>query len=125
MCETCDSKNITMGVYDRIETIKDKNQTQSPENRPKYIYQIPLTFIPGIGKKTIDKLLDTFETEMNILHKLSEDDIQAVINESTARSIISAREGKMQIKEGRWRSLWENKFLLKINFLCSFFLQNE
>ncbi len=99
-CDSCDSKNITMGVYDRIEIIKDKTNTKSPENRPEYIYQIPLTFIPGVGEKTIDKLLDTFGTEMNILHKLSFDDIEAVAGEKVARNIMNAREGKMSIIEG-------------------------
>ena len=100
LCDTCDSKNITMGVYDRIEIIKDKKDTKSPKNRPEYIYQIPLTFIPGVGKKSIEKLLDTFGTEMNIIHKLSKDDIEAVVGEKVANNIVSAREGKIQIHEG-------------------------
>lgn len=99
-CDTCDSKNITMGVYDRIEIIKDKKETKSPEFRPEYIYQIPLTFIPGVGGKTIDKLLDHFGTEMTILHKLSNDDIESVVGEKIAKNIISARDGKMHIVEG-------------------------
>ena len=99
-CDTCDSKNITMGVYDRIEIIKDKKESKSPEHRPEYIYQIPLGFIPGVGGKTIKKLLDTFETEMNILHKLDYDDIEAVVGEKVATNIINAREGKMHIIEG-------------------------
>ena len=99
-CDTCESKNITMGVYDRIEQIKDKETSKSPENRPVYNYQIPLTFIPGLGGKTIEKLLNHFETEMNILHKLSFDDLEAVVGEKNARNIINAREGKMKIQEG-------------------------
>ena len=99
-CDTCDSRNITMGVYDRIEMIKDKKETKSPENRPPYIYQIPLTFIPGVGPKVIDKLLNNFETEMNILHKLSEDDIEGVVGEKIAKNIVAAREGNMNIQAG-------------------------
>ena len=99
-CDSCDSKNITMGVYDRIEIIKDKVNTKSPETRPEYIYQIPLTFIPGVGGKTIVKLLDSFDTEMNILHKLSFDDIEAVVGSKIAKNIVNAREGKMNIIEG-------------------------
>ena len=99
-CDTCDSRNITMGVLDRIEMIKDKPETKSPENRPPYIYQIPLTFIPGLGNKTIEKLLDHFETEMNILHKLSKDDIEAVVGEKVANSIVNAREGNVHIHAG-------------------------
>ena len=99
-CNTCDSKNITMGVYDRIQIIKDKKESKSPANRPEYVYQIPLSFIPGLGNKTIEKMLDHFETEMNILHKLSFDDLEAVVGEKNARNIIKAREGKMNIQAG-------------------------
>ena len=89
-----------MGVLDRIVKIRDKEKSISPEYRPPYIYQIPLTFIPGLGSKTIDKLLSTFETEMNILHKLSQDDIEAVVGEKVAKTIINAREGKASIQSG-------------------------
>ena len=91
-CDTCDSKHITMGVLDRIEMIKDKTETKSPENRPEYVYQIPLSFIPGLGNKTLEKLLDTFKTEMNILHKASKDDLEGVISHDLAESIINARQ---------------------------------
>ena len=107
-CDTCDSKNITMGVYDRIEVIKDKNTTKSPKNRPPYVYQIPLTFIPGLGGKTIDKLLNNFGTEMNILHKLSKDDIEAVVGEKVANNIINSIEGNIKIEAGRRRSIRKN-----------------
>ena len=99
-CDTCDSRNITMGVLDRIEMIKDKPETKSPENRPPYVYQIPLTFIPGLGNKTIEKLLAHFETEMNILHRLSKDDIEAVVGEKVANAIVNAREGNVHIHAG-------------------------
>ncbi len=99
-CKKCGSSNITMGVYDRIEVIKDKDKTESPEIRPPYIYQVPLTFIPGVGGKTIEKLLTTFGTEMNILHKLSEDDIEGVVGHKMANIIVNAREGKVNIQSG-------------------------
>lgn len=99
-CDTCDSKIITMGVFDRIQIIKDREETKSPAFRPEYVYQIPLTFIPGLGGKTIDKLLSHFGTEMTILHKISKDDIEAVVGSKIAENIILAREGKMHIIEG-------------------------
>lgn len=99
-CPKCGGKNVTFGVFDRIELIKDKEKTKSPENRPPYIYQVPLGFIPGVGGKTITKLLDNFETEMNILHKLSKDDIEAVVGEKVANYIVQARNGEMQIHSG-------------------------
>ena len=99
-CPMCGGKNVTFGVFDRIELIKDKKETKSPENRPPYIYQIPLGFIPGVGRKTIIKLLDTFETEMNILHKLSKDDIEMVVGEKVANNIENARNGQCEVRSG-------------------------
>ena len=99
-CDTCDSKNITMGVFDRIEIIKDKGKSESPKNRPEYVYQIPLTFIPGLGQKTIDKLLNHFGTEMTILHKLTSDDIESFAGEKIAKNIEKAKSGKFAIQEG-------------------------
>lgn len=100
VCPKCGSNKVTFGVFDRIELIKDKEETKSPDNRPPYIYQIPLTFIPGVGGKTIEKLLDTFETEMNILHKLSQDDIEALVGEKIAKNIVNAREGNIKVESG-------------------------
>ncbi|MCI9246763.1 MAG: TIGR00375 family protein [Clostridia bacterium] len=99
-CQACHRNNITMGVLDRIMTIADKRESKSPKNRPPYVYQVPLTFVPGLGAKTIEKLLNAFETEMNILHKLSEDDIEAVVGQKVAKTIVAAREGKVHISSG-------------------------
>lgn len=108
-CDSCDSRNITMGVFDRIAIIKDREETKRPAFRPEYVYQIPLSFIPGLGNKTIGKLLNHFDTEMTILHKISKDDIEAVVGSKLANNIILAREGKMHIVEGRRRSLRKSR----------------
>ena len=99
-CPHCGSKKVTFGVFDRIELIKDKKETKSPENRPPYIYQIPLNFMPGVGGKTIEKLLNNFETEMNILHELSKDDLEGVVGEKIANIIINSREGNIKVQSG-------------------------
>ena len=100
ICPKCGGKNITFGVFDRIELIKDKKETKSPEYRPKYTYQIPLSFIPGVGGKTIEKLLDHFETEMNILHKASNDDLEGAIGAKIAQNIVNARVGNVNVHSG-------------------------
>lgn len=100
ICPKCGGKNITFGVFDRIELIKDKAQTESPENRPEYIYQVPLDFIPGVGARTIDKLLQHFGTEMNILHKVTKDDIEAVVGNKIAKNIVNASSGSLQVHSG-------------------------
>lgn len=100
ICPKCGSKNVTFGVFDRIELIKDKPESKSPQTRPPYIYQVPLGFIPGVGAKVMDKLLTTFGTEMSILHTLSEDDIEGVVGRKIAELIVRARKGDMQIQAG-------------------------
>lgn len=100
ICPKCGSDKVTFGVFDRIELIKDKKETKSPQTRPPYIYQVPLGFIPGVGEKVIEKLLNKFGTEMTILHKLSKDDIEAVVGEKIANKIEEARTGNAKIEVG-------------------------
>lgn len=99
-CDTCDSKNITIGVYDRIIEITNNLKSISPKNRPNYIYQIPLSFVPGLGKKTIEKLLNNFDTEMNILHKISPDDLESILGKKLTKNIVLARNGEAKIYSG-------------------------
>ena len=98
-CDKCGSGNITMGVYDRIEIIKD-GKSISPDFRPIYNYQIPLGFMPGVGGKTIEKLLEHFGTEMTILHKLTKDDIESVVGSKQAEIIDASRKGNIHIHAG-------------------------
>src|SRR5574344_874412 len=98
-CDKCGGSNITMGVYDRIEIIKDQ-VSKSPKFRPQYNYQIPLQFMPGIGSKLIEKLLDNFGTEMTILNKVSKDDLEAVVGIKQAENIENARKGNINIHAG-------------------------
>lgn len=99
VCDKCGSTHITMGVYDRIEIIKDQ-ESKSPDFRPDYIYQIPLQFIPGVGGKSIDKLLDVFGTEMNILNRITVDDLESVVGEKLAKVIDVSRKGNVNIRAG-------------------------
>ena len=88
-----------VGVLDRLQQIKDPGYKSTVE-RPPYHYQIPLEFIPGIGPKTIDKLLKVFGTEMNVLHKATFSQLRDVVSEKNARLIISARKGDLNMKTG-------------------------
>ena len=99
-CEKCDSKKVVIGVLDRIEIIKDKSETKNPVHRPPYLHQVPLEYIPGLGAKTIQKLIAHFGSEMNILHYVGKDDLEAVVKSEAAENIIKAREGKLEIEAG-------------------------
>jgi uncharacterized protein (TIGR00375 family) len=98
-CPVSDAHKVVVGVLDRIELIKDRNKPAA-SMRAAYHYQIPLEFIPGVGPKTIDRLLQCFGTEMNILHEVSVEELKQVVREDIAENIILAREGKILIEAG-------------------------
>lgn len=97
-CSKCGSKHLVKGVSSRIKELSDlKNPTRK---RPQYIHQVPLDFIPGVGPKTIERLLNAFGTEMNILHAASVEQLEQVVPAKIAKSIDLARKGESQIQVG-------------------------
>lgn len=98
-CAHCGSLKFVKGVYDRIQEIADQKMAHPP-SRPPYIYQVPLEFIPGLGSKGIDRLLDAFQTEMNIIHVASIDELAQVTTQKIANYIHCAREQRLQFEEG-------------------------
>ena len=97
-CPYCGKNHLTKGVAKRIAELSDASLQEV--ERPPYIHQVPLDFIPGIGPKTVTKLLDAFGTEMNILHEASVQDLTEVIPEKLANMIELARSGKLGITVG-------------------------
>lgn len=96
--QRCGSAKFTKGVKTRLEELYD--QDESPVKRPPYIHQVPLQMIPGIGPKTIEKLKEAFGTEMNILHHVAEDDLLGMLRPQTAKLLIKARKGDMELEAG-------------------------
>lgn len=98
ICSNCGRSNkIVKGVADRINELADSN---TDKQRPSYIYQVPLEYLPKLGPKTFDKLLDSFGTEMNVIHYISYGDLKNIISNELADLIIKNREGKMKIEAG-------------------------
>jgi len=97
-CEHCGHHKYTKGVADRIKELSTPN-IEAPE-RPPYIYQIPLEFIPGLGPKLREKLLDHFGTEMAILHEVSPEHLKEVVPVKIADMIVAARTGKLTLSAG-------------------------
>jgi uncharacterized protein (TIGR00375 family) len=97
-CEQCKSHKVVKGVADRIEELADNQQLLN--NRPPYLYQVPLEYLPKLGPKTFNKLLDSFQTEMNIIHHVPYESLVKVVPEPIARSIMQMREGKLSIIAG-------------------------
>lgn len=99
-CEFCGSRNIVFGVLDRIAEIRDRPEPLHPAWRPPYRHQIPLAYIPGVGPKTIDRLLAAFGSEMAVLHEAPAEELRRVVGEKTGEMICRARAGKLGLKAG-------------------------
>lgn len=96
-CEQCGSKKIVKGVKDRVEELKSSTRMKE---RPPYIYQVPLSSLPGVGTRTYEKLIDAFGTEMAVIHEVSREDLKTVIPEQVAERIMAMRNGTLTIEAG-------------------------
>lgn len=99
-CLYCGSASIVRGVMDRIMSIADREKPHIPFHRPPYCYQVPLEYIPGLGRVTFGRLLARFGTEMNLLHQVSYEELAEAAGESIAAKIIQAREGTLRLETG-------------------------
>lgn len=99
-CSLCGSAKIVRGVMDRISAIADRKEARVADHHPPYLYQVPLEFFPGLGKKKLAAMLARFGTEMNILHKAAESDIREVAGEEIALAIMRARQGSLVLEAG-------------------------
>lgn len=105
-CSQGCEKGIVRGVSDRIAQLIQLQKEwigSAPierRERPPYIHQVPLSFIPGCGPKTIDKLLNAFGTEMRVIHEVEYEALKEVVPEGIAQKIIDVRNGVLQIEQG-------------------------
>ncbi|MDG0875218.1 endonuclease Q family protein [Paenibacillus thiaminolyticus] len=99
-CPACGHGKMVQGVLDRIHAISDRDHSQVPAHRPPYIMQVPLEFIPGVGPRTLNKLLDRFGTEMAVLHQATPEQLAETVGEKTAEYIVRARCGDLVLSSG-------------------------
>jgi uncharacterized protein (TIGR00375 family) len=101
-CLYCGSKRIVRGVMDRILDIADRKPGHPfiPEARPPYHYQVPLEYIPGLGPKKLQLLLDRFGTEMKILHRASSEELTQAAGQDIAAYIVRARKDLLTFQVG-------------------------
>jgi len=97
-CPACGKARVVGGVADRVRQMGRDAGARRPARRertgrPPYIHHIPLRYVPGVGRATLEKLLDAFGTEMNVLHEVSRAELAAVVGERLARRISAARGG--------------------------------
>ena len=98
VCSSCGSAVSVKGVSARIGELADA--AAFPAFRPPYIHQVPLEYLPTLGPKTFEKLLQRFGTEMNILHEADKQELQEVVTEKLVRAILLMRKGKLPVSPG-------------------------
>ncbi|NLS44344.1 MAG: TIGR00375 family protein [Firmicutes bacterium] len=99
-CPQCNNTSVVRGVLDRIMDIQDYPDPKYPSHRPPYKYQVPLEFVPGLGPKSIDKLIMEFGSEMAVLHTAVEEELAKVVGNKAASLIVEAREGTLPLIAG-------------------------
>ena len=99
-CPYCGSTQVTRGVAERINDLADCLPEDVLQARPPYVHHIPLDFIPGLGPKTLDKLVARFGSEMAVIHKASLEELKELIPEKIANLICQARSGTLSLQKG-------------------------
>ncbi|ARI77177.1 endonuclease Q family protein [Halobacillus mangrovi] len=97
-CPSCGSAKIVKGVSERIRELSNMKGQQ--RTRPDYYYQVPLSSLPGVGKKTYERLLESFTSEMDIIHRIPYSELVTVVNEKVADFILAMRVGKLRFQPG-------------------------
>jgi uncharacterized protein (TIGR00375 family) len=96
-CPKCGHAKFIKGVSDRIAELKSAGTGKS---RPPYVHQVPLEFIPGLGPKLLERLLDHFGTEMDVLHSVPAPALKEAVPADIADKIIKARSGELGVHAG-------------------------
>lgn len=101
-CRFCGASKLVRGVMDRIELLAARfgRKESQVQQRPPYRYQVPLDFMPGVGSKLLERLLEIFGTEMYILHEASGEALAAAAGDRLAALICDARHGGLQLQAG-------------------------
>jgi len=99
-CSACGRGRLVKGVLDRLAEIADRPEPVSPPHRPPYVHQVPLEFLPGIGRRTLERLIATCGSEMAVLHRASREQLAAAAGDVIADRILLARKGRLPLQAG-------------------------
>jgi uncharacterized protein (TIGR00375 family) len=109
ICPVC-GKSLTIGVLNRVEELADRTIGFRPSWARPFKTLLPLHEIlsgmleSSMASKKVwqeyNKMVYTFDNELNILLNVSQGDLSKVTSPSIANAIIRNREGKIQVKPG-------------------------
>ncbi len=99
-CPYNPNHEIVRGVLDRIVQIGGRLEPVHPPHRPPYLHQVPLDFLPGLGKATYWRLMRAFGNEMKVIHEVPVEAIKEVAGTHIATYIKLMREGRLKLEAG-------------------------
>lgn len=108
VCPECGCERVVGGVLDRIKELsagaaggehedREGRVRRRAGSRPPYVHIVPLRFVPGVGPRTYRRLLETFGSEMAVLHRVPEEDLAAEVGGRLASRIARARSGTLDL----------------------------
>lgn len=109
ICQVC-GKPLTIGVLNRVEQLADRPEGFRPSDGKDFKTLIPLSEIiakllgAGIATKKVweefNNLIAAFGSELNILLKLTEEELNKITTEKITEMILKNRQGKIKIQPG-------------------------
>jgi uncharacterized protein (TIGR00375 family) len=109
ICPKCGGK-LTIGVMNRVEQLADRVEGDKPKKVIPFKHLVPLQeIIASVLKKDVktvpvqneyQKIMQKGHNEIEILLKLSRDEMLKFIPEETANAIMKVRDGKIKAEAG-------------------------
>jgi len=98
-CPRCGQRALVTGVLDRVTAISGKTQGTAG-SKPPYHHLIPPFMVPGVGPRTLERLVGLFGSEMALIHKATRKEIVDALGEPLASGLWSALKGHRRIIPG-------------------------
>jgi uncharacterized protein (TIGR00375 family) len=108
-CPVC-SKQLTVGVLQRVEALATKPEGYTPEHPKPFFTLIPLSeIIAGYYKTSVtskkawatyNQLIAAFSDELNILLKISDAELDKIIPTELTQLILKNRAGQIRVRPG-------------------------
>jgi uncharacterized protein (TIGR00375 family) len=101
-CPVDPGHKLVLGVADRLAVLAAApwQGARRERVRPPYVHQVPLDFIPGLGKRAMTRLFDAFGSEMQVLHHARLEELAEVVGPQLAGRIDAARRGELTLASG-------------------------
>lgn len=95
-CPRCGG-GVVLGVLDRVTLLAGEKPMDSSV---PYRHQVPLEFVPGVGKRSRERLLEAFGSERAVLHEAPSGELTAAVGPRVADLLLAARRGQVSVEPG-------------------------